>query len=772
MSQNPTAGLSFSPGVRVMIPLLYAAWSDRVLTPSEVTALQNRASNLAILNDEDKAQLLAWSQPANPPSRDLFKFWEITCLAAAEGLPPNQPASLIELGLLIAKQDAPEVIAEWSEGPTRNRLNELEQALGNVNQATYRSLFPAEAQQPLAPELGETSFDSAELQRLLDGPYQDTLNRTKTILQDPAFAAEPLALKEAYREQVLQWTKLLAEQGLGSLSYPNAYGGKGDMGLYAAVFETLAYYDLSLTIKFGVQFGLWGGSVQWLGTKKHHDAYLRDIGTLALPGCFAMTETGHGSNVRGLETTATYDPTTENFIIHTPREEAGKEYIGNAAAHGRMASVFAQLIVGGVNHGVHALVVPLRDAEGRLMPGVRIEDNGRKLGLNGVDNGKIWFDQVQVPRENLLDRFGQVSAEGEYSSPIENPSRRFFTMLGTLVGGRVCVPRAGLNATKKALTIAIRYADRRRQFAPNATAPETPILDYPSHQRRLMPLLAKTYALQFGLDHLLHRFIERDEEDIREIETLAAGMKSYATWFTTAAIQECREACGGKGYLFENQFADLKADSDIFTTFEGDNTVLMQLVAKGVLSDFRQSFHEDGNMATLRYLGRRINTAITQQNPIAIRNTDKGHLRSGSFQLDAFRFREERLLMSLAQRLRGHIKQGKSAYEAAMTCQTHMLALAEAYVERQVLEAYMAKIKSLDKGPVKRVLKDLSRLYALHTIERHKGWYLEQDYLAGSKSKAIRRQVDQLCSSLRQDALALVEAFGIPEKLLNAPIAR
>ena len=215
-----------------------------------------------------------------------------------------------------------------------------------------------------------------------------------------------------------------------------------------------------------------------------------------------------------------------------------------------------------------------------LRDGVRIEDCGEKLGLNGVDNGRIWFDQVRIPRENLLDRFAQVAADGTYSSPITSPSRRFFTMLGTLVGGRVSVALAGLSASKSALTIAVRYGAGRRQFGPGGEA-ETVLLDYLTHQRRLLPRLATTYALNFALHQLAEQYAESTDDDRREVEAMAAGLKAYATWHATDTIQTCRETCGGQGYLAANRFAALKADSDVFTTFEGDNTVLMQLVAKG-----------------------------------------------------------------------------------------------------------------------------------------------------------------------------------------------
>jgi alkylation response protein AidB-like acyl-CoA dehydrogenase len=325
------------------------------------------------------------------------------------------------------------------------------------------------------------------------------------LLQTPAFQI-PLEIERAeHRARVLEALKVLAAEGLGSLAYPEAYGGEGAPGRAIAVFETLAFGDSSILIKFGVQFGLWGGSVYQLGTEKHHERWLRDIGTLELPGCYAMTEIGHGSNVRGLETVARWDEGEGAFVLHTPHEGAGKEWIGNAALHGRMATVFTQLRVGGEDHGVHALVVPIRDEDGALLPGIRIEDNGPKVGLNGIDNGRIWFDEVRVPRENLLDRFASVTEDGRYESPIDSAGRRFFTMLGTLVAGRISIAAASVSAGKVGLAVAVRYSEERRQFGPD-DGPEVPILDYTSHQRRLLPRVAETYALHFAVRDLAERY--------------------------------------------------------------------------------------------------------------------------------------------------------------------------------------------------------------------------------------------------------------------------
>jgi len=771
MSQQPPFFPSYSPGVMSILPLFYVGWADSVLSPSEVKLIKDKINNLHFLTTEDKVTIEKWANPTNPPSKEEFKHWVSLLKKSAAQLPCEQRQSLTNLGIEMAKKTATGTGSlQWNSEETKIALEELEKALGCESLETFRNIFSKEQRDKEVSEiLNQPSFDVAKMTELLDDDYADIRNRMRTLLKDPVFKYNTLRDKDDYRDQVMIWCKMLADQGLGAMAFPKEYGGGGDMGAYIAIFEMLGYHDLSLAIKYGVQFGLFGGSVTNLGTEKHHKKYLNDIGTLKLAGCFAMTETGHGSNVRELQTTATYDKATDEIIIHTPTENDGKEYIGNAL-HGQMASVFAQLIVDGENHGVHTILVPMKDDNGNLMPGVRVEDCGYKLGLNGVDNGRIWFNQVRVPRENLLNRFGDIDEHGKYSSEIKSPSKRFFTMLGTLVGGRVSVPRAGLSATKSGLTIAIKYALKRRQFGPNNHEPETLLLDYPSHQRRLMPRLAKTYALDFALSHLAKRYANSTEEDIREIETLAAGLKSYATWFTTDTLQECREACGGKGYLVENRIADLKADTDIFTTFEGDNTVLMQLVAKGLLSEFKQEFHGGGYMPIVRFLRGQFLTLVAERNPITVRKSDQEHLLDPVFQLAAFQYRERANQVSVGQRMQDFIKKRINPYDAYLRCQNHMLVLAEAYVERIVLESFIDVVRKVEDADLKKQLKTMCDLYALSTMDQHKGWFLEKDYMEGGKTKAIRQMVEKLSKNLRSDALFLVEAFAIPDQCLGAEI--
>src|SRR3954467_5800433 len=377
------------------------------------------------------------------------------------------------------------------------------------------------------------------LRALLDGPYPETRERVRWWLSQPGNEPVDELGMEEHRERVLAWVRELSSEGDTAMGYPKRYGGKGSPGRSVTSFETLAFGDLSLLVKCGVQFGLFGGAILHLGTERHHEAHLADVTPLRLPGCFAMTETGHGSNVQALRTTATYDEATGEFVVHTPDDSARKDYIGNAARDGRMAAVFAQLVVGGEHRGVHALLVPLRDELGEQLLGIRIEDCGAKLGLDGVDNGRIWFDQVRVPRDALLDRYAKVDEDGVYTSPIENPTKRFFTMLGTLIQGRVSVCGASISATKVALAIAVRHAESRRQFGPPG-GEEVALLDYRTHQRRLLPALAKTYALHAAQQEVigrLHRVFTDEatpDPERRELETLAAGLKAVATWHATA----------------------------------------------------------------------------------------------------------------------------------------------------------------------------------------------------------------------------------------------
>jgi len=633
-------------------------------------------------------------------------------------------------------------------------------------------------------------MSTSAMRDYLDGPHKAARDVVRAGLAAHADLGE-LAVRlprDEYRDRILDLLLESAADGLPGRGYPKEYGGEADLGGFIAAFETLAFGDLSLMVKAGVQFGLFAGAILHLGTKRHHERYLADAISGRLLGCFAMTETGHGSNVQALGTTATYDEATEEFVVHTPTAAARKDYIGNAARHGRMAAVFAQLVVGGQRLGVHCLLVPIRGADGSALPGVTLSDCGPKLGLNGVDNGRIVFDQVRVPRDALLDRYAQVDADGNYTSAIENPDRRFFTMLGTLVQGRVSVGGAAINASKVALTIAIRYAAQRRQFGAPGSDEEALLLDYRMHQRRLLPLLARTYALHFAQADLVEEFVrvfsdDRDEHDRRALEAQAAGTKALGTWHATEAIQMCREACGGAGYLAENRLATLKADTDVFTTFEGDNTVLLQLVAKGLLTDYRESFGKLDPLGTARFVAaqaveiavekaalrpliERLRDAVPNRSDTA--DPDAG-LRDDAYHSGLLRFREEHMLSGVARRLKAGIDAGDEPFDVFNRCQDHVIAAGRAHVDRVVLEAFQSAVRNAP-DEIRPRLQELYDLHALATIEAERAWYLEHGRLSPGRSKAITALVNELCATVRPAAVELVDAFGVPGSAVEVPM--
>jgi acyl-CoA oxidase len=634
--------------------------------------------------------------------------------------------------------------------------------------------------------LPQPPVDAGALRHALDGRWGDARDAARAEFGGAVTGPVHDLDREAYRDLVADRMRAIAASGRVHATAGIA-GGTPDVGAGVTLFEMLGHFDLSLTVKAGVQWGLFGGAVQALGTARHHGRYMQQILDFELPGCFAMTETGHGSDVQSLGTTATYDPDRQEFVVHTPHEAARKDYIGNAGRDGRMAVVFAQLVTQGTSHGVHALLVPIRDEAGRPCPGVTLEDCGPKAGLNGVDNGRITFDHVRVPREALLDRYGRVAPDGTYTSPIEHPTRRFFTMVGALVRGRISVAGSAGSATKNALTIAVRYGDVRRQFARPGAGEEVVLLDYLAHQRRLLPALATTYALHFAQGRMvttLHDLAVSavpDEHRQRELEARAAGIKAVATWHATQTIQACREACGGAGYLAENVLPQLKADTDVFTTFEGDNTVLLQLVAKGLLTDYRDQFGDLDAVGTVRFLARQLASQVIERT--AARSLverliaatpgrdDDADLLDRGWHLRLFEWREQHLLEGLARRLRRAGAPGADAFAVFNDAQDHVLRAARAHVDRVVLEAFVAGIAECPDPEVARLLGTVCDLYVLANVEADRGWFLEHGRFSAARSKAVLAAVNQLCRDLRPHARTLVDGFGIPDDWLGAPIA-
>ena len=633
----------------------------------------------------------------------------------------------------------------------------------------------------------DTKSTAEYLRDALDGRWRDVKNQTREWLSREQFRPHYTPNTVLARAKVAEQMNLIAAAGISDEGFRKEHGGTGDVGAAITMIEMLAMSDLSLMVKAGVQWGLFGGAVENLGTERHHEPYVKKIINLELLGCFAMTETGHGSDVQALETTATYDAETEEFVIHSTTPTARKDYIGGAAETATVAAVFAQLITTEdgkpVNHGVHCVLVPIRDADGIDLPGVTTSDCHYKGGLPGVDNGRIVFDHVRVPRVNLLNKYGDVAPDGTYSSPIDNPGRRFFTMIGTLIRGRVTVGGSAGNAARLALDIATRYALQRRQFSAPGDEGEVLIMDYLVHQRRLFPLIARSYALQFAQNELVSKCHDlqtsevADAEEQRELESRAAGLKAANTWHASRAIQEAREACGGAGYMAENRLIALRADNDVFTTFEGDNHVLTQLVAKELLTAYADDIRSMSPVEWVRFAANAVGDRVMKrtaaeaimQRIIDARqdSEEEGSLFNRGTQVTMFEEREDYLLSSVARRLQGKSKE-MSAFDAFNAVQDHVMHAATAHIDRIVLEAFVAGIDSCENEEARVLLEIVCDLYALSVIEDDKAWYIEHGYLSTVRAKAVTRGINDRCRALRPHAKTLVDGFGIPEPLRYA----
>ncbi|GAB2980985.1 acyl-CoA dehydrogenase family protein [Actinotalea caeni] len=638
----------------------------------------------------------------------------------------------------------------------------------------------------------EPRVDRDVVNAALDGRWAELRRQSRDLFLDPDLRREPGLSMEEHRERVLGQLRKMVELGAVQRAFPESVGGQNDHGGSLARFEEVAVGDPSLQIKAGVQWGLFASAIMHLGTEHHHRTFLPGAVDLSVPGAFAMTEIGHGSDVASIGTTATYDPETEEFVLHTPFRAAWKDYLGNAALHGVAAVVFAQLITQGVNHGVHAFYTPIREVgpdgrAGALLPGVASEDDGLKGGLNGIDNGRLAFDHVRIPRTNLLNKYGDVAPDGTYSSPIASPGRRFFTMLGTLVQGRVSLSGAAAVVSKMALATAIRYGSERRQFTAADPHTEVTLLDYQRHQRRLLPLLARTYAAQFMHNDLLQRFHqvfagETDTDADREdLETLAAASKPLATWLALETVQECREACGGAGFMAENKLTGWHSDLDVYTTFEGDNNVLLQLVGKRLLTDYGRSIARMDVAGTVRYVADRAVDMTMHRTPLrraAQSIADFGsaarsalEIRDPAVQRELLEERVESMVAEIAERLRP--ARTASPEEAARLFnenQNDLIEAARAHGDLLQWEAFTEALATIKDADTRRVLTWLRDLFGLVTIERNLAWYLIHGRISNQRARTVTSYVNRLLTRLRPHALDLVEAFGYSPEHIGATI--
>lgn len=366
-------------------------------------------------------------------------------------------------------------------------------------------------------------------------------------------------------------------------------------------------------------------------------------------------------------------------------------------------------------------------------------------------------------------------------------------MLGALVRGRVTVGAAAGAATRTALTIGTKYAHLRRQFAPDDSLPEKKLIEHRQHRIRLLPRIARSYGLQFATNLLIKRIHDLEAEgldranltpeqarDLREVEAHAAALKVANTAHATDAIQEMREATGGAGYMAENLLTILKEDSDVFTTFEGDNVVMLQLVTKELLGGFAREVQSFSNLEMVRFgldnfsgiLRRRTGADAVVQNLLdALTDADESSLFDPASQMQLLIERENRLLKSLARRLRPARKLPvEKAARLVDKVQDHMISCAWAHIDRMILEAFFEAESTITDERSQEVLEQVRDVFFLSVVCDNAGWFLEQSLLTGTRTKGARAGLADLVDSLGPWSEVLVDAFGVPSTMLYIPM--
>lgn len=588
-------------------------------------------------------------------------------------------------------------------------------------------------------------FKHTEATRVLDGERHIAIKRMYTI----------------YNERFLPFEKM-AE----------------DPTLFPAETEALFMFDSSLAVKLSLTFRMAINAIHGNG-RDHHYHLIDDLMNAKIGGCFALTEVSHGSNAKGMRTTATYVPEKRQFVLHSADFEAAKCWVGCLGKCATHAIVYAMLISKGKNHGLHTFVVPIRDPKTlKPYPGVIVGDLGEKIGLNGVDNGFVMFNNYHLSKEAALDKLGGVDDNGDYKTPFRDPSKRFGAALGILSGGRVHIMAISTMYLTKAIVIAVRYSAVRKQFGPEDSTEETPVLEYQQQQIRLIPYLAATYAMKIFAIWLGNRHVKMTMNSLLggegnsaelgiEMHAISSALKPVFGWTSRDGIQNCRECCGGHGYLKAAGLGDLRNDNDANCTYEGENSLLLQQASNWLLNVWarRSTITEaDSPMGSLNFLSN-VDQMLKEKCPWS---TIEDFLQPTNL-LEMYKWLTAYVLKMTAEKVNALKAEGKSNFWAKNESQTfNAVTLSVVYGENYIFNHFYKTAIEFEDVKCRNVLMKLVALYGAFLLEKHLATLYIGGYLVGEAGANLRSAILRGCALITPDAVALVDTLAPPDFCLNS----
>ncbi|XP_064180366.1 peroxisomal acyl-coenzyme A oxidase 1 isoform X1 [Anguilla rostrata] len=615
-------------------------------------------------------------------------------------------------------------------------------------------------------ERGNASFNTEILTNILDGGAEKTQRRREIenmVISDPDFQHEDLnflSRSERYDAAVKKSAQMILKLREYGISDPE------EIYCYKSCVHRGRPEPLDLHLVMFLP------TLLNQATPEQQNTFFMPAWNLEIIGTYAQTEMGHGTHIRALETTSTYDPSTQEFVLNSPTITSIKWWPGGLGKTSNHAVVLAQLHTQGRCHGLHAFIVPIRCMRThKPLPGVVVGDIGPKFGFDEVDNGYLKLENVRIPRDNMLMKYAKVEPDGTYVKP---PSDKL--TYGTMVFIRSMIVGESARALSKACTIAIRYSAVRHQSELRPGEPEPQILDYQTQQHKLLPLLATAYAFHFVgqyMNRTYHRITsdisQGDFSELPELHALSAGLKAFTTWAASAGIEVCRMACGGHGYSHCSALPAIYVTFTPTCTYEGENTVMMLQTARFLVKSYTQASAGQQLSGMVSYLNQardRLQAQPVSARPTVVDVSDLASL------VEAYKQRAARLVGTAARNLQVEMQHSQRKEDAWNNTSIDLVRASDAHCHYVVVKLFAAKLGEVGDTAVHSVLSNLALLYALHGITQHSGDFLQAGLLSVPQLSLVSQRLKELLRQLRADAVPLVDAFDYRDEMLDSVLGR